>query len=186
MIVQLISYLLPRPFLSWFSCMHKAKQQELFSSPFVKNVTLGSDCVMIWALRVCVFGGRFYSAWGVSQSVPTTAVAERFYTTSCSKNLQWFSLSVRLSHTKGYPIISAATHRQSLCLFSVYTNRSLADIETKFGKIGRNNFKQGELLFGELWVLMDHDKLKESYEYYFSVMLLVFYRLYIYTVHRLF
>lgn len=108
------------PLLSRCLYVHNAKQQELFSSPFVRNVTLGGDCAMIWALRVCVFGGRFYSAWGVSQSVPTTAVAGRLTRYQLfQKPAVIFSFRTPFSHQR-LSNLRRDTQAISLSLCSVY------------------------------------------------------------------
>lgn len=70
-------------------CVIAAEQQDLFSF-YMSGLSLSAvgELCNDWS-RVCVcVWGRFYSAWGVSQSVPSMVVADCFYTTSCSENLQ--------------------------------------------------------------------------------------------------
>lgn len=66
------------------------KATRAFFFLYVSGLSLSaaSELCNDWS-RVCVcVWGRFYSAWGVSQSVPSMVVADCFYTTSCSENLQ--------------------------------------------------------------------------------------------------
>ncbi len=89
-------------FRSGFICVcDSCRATRAFLCLYVRIVTLGCGWIVQWLEPcVCVFGGRFYSAWGGgggSQSVPSMVVADCFYTTSCYENLQRFSLYFCLS-----------------------------------------------------------------------------------------
>ncbi len=84
-------------FRSGFICVcDSCRATRAFLCLYVRIVTLGCGWIVQWLEPcVCVFGGRFYSAWG--GSVSSMVVADCFYTTSCYENLQWFSLYFCLS-----------------------------------------------------------------------------------------
>lgn len=70
-------------------CVIAAEQQELFSF-YMSGLSLSvaGELCNDWS-RVCVcLGGGSILPGGVSQSVPSMVVADWFYTTSCSENLQ--------------------------------------------------------------------------------------------------